>query len=102
MLHTDKIAYCLLALFLTLHELDPLPADAMDISDHGAHRIWSVAAHVPPALATPGFYDQLSCSLWEYVEHYNRLRGSVHFQPYELDDYPSGDGGTVVRVSVYQ
>ena len=98
----DKIAYHLLALFLSLHGLAPLPADAMDVTDHGAHRIWSVAAHVPPALDTPGFYNQLSCSLWEYVEHYNSLRGSVHFQPHELGDYPDGDSGTVVRVSVYQ
>ena len=98
----DKIVYHLLALFLSLYGLDPLPADTMDVTNHGPHRIWSVAAHVPPTLDTPGFYNQLSCSLWEYVEHYNSLRGSVHFQPYELGDYPDGDSGTVVRVSVYQ
>lgn len=100
---TDKIAYCLLALFLTLHELDPLPADAMDIRDHGAHRIWSVAAHVPPARDTAGFYMQLSCALWEYVEHYNDLRGAVMFQMYDVEEYPQGDGTpTVVYVSIYQ
>jgi len=99
----DKTAYYLLALFLALHGLEPLPADAMDIADHGPHRIWFMPANVPPAMDTAGFYSQLSCSLWEYIEHYNHLRGCVHFQPYALEDYQHSDGtATVVYVSIYQ
>ena len=100
---TDKIAYHLLALFLSLYGLDPLPMDAMDVTDYGPHRIWTVAAHVPPASDSRGFYMQLSCALWEYVEHYNSLRGSVHFQPYEFEEYPNGNGiPAIVYVSIYQ
>lgn len=98
----DRIAYHLLALFLTLYGLEPLPADAMDVTNHGPHRIWTVAAHVPPTLNTSGFYDQLSCSLWEYVEHYNGLRGAVEFQPHELDKYSHGNGTATVYISIYQ
>ena len=99
---TDKIVYSLLALFLALYGLEPLPADAMDVTDYGPHRIWTVAAHVPPTLDTPGFYDQLSCSLWEYVEHYNQFPGGVHFQPYELDAYSHEDGTATAYVSIWQ
>lgn len=98
----DKTAYRLLALFLTLYGLDPLPMEAMDIADHGPHRIWTVAAYVPPVHDTDGFYLQLSCELWEYVEHHNNYRGAVHFQPYDLEDYPDRNGGKIVRASIYQ
>lgn len=102
MQNSNKIAYRLLALFLTLYGLDPLPMEAMDIADHGPHRIWTVAAHVPPAWDTPGFYKQLSCELWEYVAHHNSYRGAVRFQPYDLEDYPNGNGRKIVRASIYQ
>lgn len=98
----DCVAYHLLALFLTLQGLDPLPMEAMDIADHGPHRIWTVAANVPPALDKPGFYYQLSCSLWEYVAHHNEFQGVVIFQPYDLEDFPDGEGRKVVRASIYQ
>lgn len=94
----DGIAYSLLALFLRLYGLEPLPAEAWDRREHGRHIVWTVPANIRPDCNTPGFCEQLSCSLWEYIENYNDLKVDIKFQPYDVEDY----GTSYVYVSICQ
>jgi len=94
----DKIAYSLLVLFLRLYELEPLPSEAWEARSYGPHTVWTVPANVSANQDTLGFYDQLSCSLWEYIENHNQLRLDIKFQPYDVKQY----GNAVVYVSIYQ
>lgn len=97
----DEIAYSLLALFLRLYDLEPLPEEAWERRTYGPHIVWTVSAIVPTPWNTPGFYDQLSCSLWEFVENHNGLRLNIKFQPYEVVNY-NINGTAMVYVSIYQ
>lgn len=97
----DKIAYSLLALFLRLHDLEPLLEEAWERRTYGPHIVWTVSAIVPAPWDTTGFYDQLSCSLWEYIEHHNDLKLNIKFQPYDVVAYNTNSTATVY-VSIYQ
>lgn len=97
----DGIAYSLVVLFLRLYGLEPLPEDAWERREYGPHIVWTVPANVRPDWNTPGFYAQLSCSLWEYIENYNALRVNIKFRPYDVVNYGTNDT-TVVYVSIYQ